>query len=243
MRRALRWTGLLLALVLAVPAPAADKNTTQASEQDYSSLPQNGDVIGKLKSISPTDKTLTLEIDVSLLQPKNGAGTNAARLMEQQERILREEQDILRTRNPVQRAQKMQRLAAELERDQLRNQNNVRTVTQHKDFDLESTADAKVRTQDPPVQYDEKGNVKKYTSKELQDLKGDSKLPGYTSDWDSLKVGQTVKVTLTRPKVKADDKDNNNKDKDKKTDTRPRASVVLVIKDAPDADAPGGKKK
>jgi hypothetical protein len=269
MRRGLCRIGWLLGLILAVPAPAADKDKPdQASEQDYRALPQNGDIIGRLKHVDPTDKTFTLEIDVSLLRAKGGSGTQAARLLQQQERILRQEQDILRTRskalsnplctacrpcnpwtygesqrvgqtfttrNPVVRAEKAQRLAAELERDrlqELKGQNTTRAVTRHKDFDLESGAEAEVRRQDPPVQYDDKGQVKKYTPKELQELKGDAKLPGYQADWTDLKPGQSVKVTLVKPKGK--DKDN------KKGDARPQASLILVIKDAPDADA---KKK
>ena len=232
MRRGLCRIGWLLGLILAVPALAADKDKAdQASEQEYRALPQNGDIVGKLKHVNPTDKTFTLEIDVSLLRAKGGSGTQAARLMQQQERILREEQDILRTRNPVLRAEKAQRLAAQLERDRLQDlkgQNNTRAVTRHKDFDLESGAEAEVRRQDPPVQYDDKGHVKKYTPKELQELKGDAKLPGYQADWTDLKPGQSVKVTLVKPKGK--DKDN------KKGDARPQASLILVIKDAPDAD-------
>jgi hypothetical protein len=229
MRRVPHGTGLVLALALAMPALAADK----ASDQEYNALAQQDQIIGKLKSVNPTDKTFTLEIDVSVL--KNGART-AAHLMDQQERILRQEQDILRTTNPILRAQKVQRLAADLQRAQ----NNVKTVTQHKDFDLEPTTDAKVRLQDPPVQYDEKGNVKKYTPKELQELKGEPKLTGYAADWDSLKEGQTVKLTLSHKHDKAGDKNKDNKDA--KDDTKPRASLILVIKDAADANAPAGKK-
>jgi hypothetical protein len=238
--------GLLLVFALALPALAADKNNNnQAIAQDYSALAQSGPIIGKVKSISPTDKTFTLEIDINLLQSKNN-GRAAVQALEQQERIARLEQDILRTRNPVQRAQKMQQLAAQVERDQLqqaRNQNSGRVVTQHKDFDLESTVDAKVRRQDPPVQYDEKGNPKQYTQKELKELKGDPKQPGYEADWDSLKVGQTIKVTFGKPQTK-DNKDNNNKDnKDTKDDNKPRASLIMIIKDAPETDAPAGNKK
>jgi hypothetical protein len=233
---------LLLVLALAVPAPAADKNQPQAvTEQDYNALAQSSPVIGKLKSISPTDKTFTLEIDTNLLQTKNGV-RNAVHTMEQQEHILRMEQDILQTRNPVQRAQKVQRLNAELERLQVqaaRGTNAGQVVTQHKDFDLESTADAKVRRQDPPVQYDDKGNVKKYSQQELKGLKGDPKLTGYAADWDGLQVGQMVKVSLSKAPDKADNKDN----KDKKTDSKPQASLIVIIKDAPDADAAAGKKK
>jgi hypothetical protein len=241
-RYAFRGTGLLLALAVAVPALAADKNKAeQATAQDYSSLAQSGPVIGKVTKVNPTDKTLTLEMDVTVL--KNGARA-VAHAVERQEHLARLEQELLRTVNPVQRARKAQQLAAEVEREQLRQANgayNPQTQTHHKDFNLETTADAKVRLQDPPPQFDDKGNPKKYTPQELKDLKGDSKLPGYQADWTDLKVGQTVKVTLTRALDRKDDKNKDNKDA--RDDTRPRASLVLVIKDAPDPDAPAGKKK
>jgi hypothetical protein len=49
------------------------------------------------------------------------------------------------------------------------------------------------------------GFPKKYTAEEQKALKGpDSKLPGYASDFDKLKTGQTVQLTLVKPKVDKD---------------------------------------
>jgi hypothetical protein len=251
MRRTLCGPGLVLVLILAGAAPAADKNAAKAdmaSDQDYTALGQLKEVTGKVVSVNATDKSFTLQIDMAKANPKGNQNlarteTHAA---QEQERLQRQEQDILRTRDPIQRAQKMQRLAADIERQQAqqtqqaaRQANN--TVTVHKDFDLDAAADAKVRRQDPPVQYDDKGNVKKYTEKELKELKGpDTKLPGYAADWSDLKVGQMVKITLT----KAQDKKDNNDNKDKnKADTKPRASQVLIVKEAPEDADQGGKKK
>jgi hypothetical protein len=59
----------------------------------------------------------------------------------------------------------------------------------------------KVRSYDPPENFDDKGNVKKYTKEELADLKGDTpaekKMVGYKADWDAVKVGDMVQVTLS----------------------------------------------
>jgi hypothetical protein len=235
-------TGLALLLVVAGVAQAADKNKVDmASDQDYTALGQLKEITGKVVKVNATDKSFTVRLDMAQANPKglNNLVRADNRAAEDQDRILREEQDALRTLNPIQRAQKMQRLAAELQREQARlasRQANA-TTTVHKDFELESTPDAKVRRQDPPVQYDEKGNVKKYTAEELKELKGpDTKLPGYTADWTDLKDGQTIKITLSVPK-----KDKDNKDKDK-TDTRPHASQVLIVKEPPD-NADQGKKK
>ena len=237
----------MLVFALAGAAPGQNKAPDKATQQDYNNLVQASPVTGRVKSLNGTDKSFTLEIDISVMQPNRGAANEVNRQAQQQERIAREEADILRTRDPVQRAQKMQRLAAEVERDQTQDaQRTARASghvqTQHKDFDLDAAADVKVRRQDPPVQYDDKGNVKKYTTKELNDLKGDPKLPGYAADWTDLKVGQTVKVTVVTPKKDKDAKDKDAKDKDK-TDTTPKVSQVLIVKEAPENADQGGKKK
>jgi hypothetical protein len=247
MRRHLRWTGLVLVLVLAGFARAADKKNAdrgdRASDQDYSALAQLTEVTGKLVNVNSSDKSFTLQIDLTHLQPKGNQNPvrQESHASRRQEHFLRQEQEILRTKDPVQRAEKMRRLAAEMEREQqqaARQNNAVHTTTEHKGFDLDAVADAQVRRQDPPVQYDEKGNVKKYTDKELKELKGpDTKLTGYAADWTDLKVGQMVKITLTKAQDKKD-----NKDKDK-TDTKPRASQVLIVKEAPENADQGGKKK
>jgi len=79
--------------------------------------------------------------------------------------------------------------------------------------------DVKVRTKNPPVAYDDKGNKKKYTPKELKELKGDSKLPGYTAGFEDLKTNQIVEITLVRKKS----------DKNAK---QPLASVILIANQA-----------
>ena len=109
--------------------------------------------------------------------------------------------------------------------------NNVEVRTQHKEFDLEAVATAKVRLKDPPVQADENGNVKKYTAKELKELKGDPKLPGYAGDFDSLKTGQIIQVKLAKmkqtpkPRGKGEDKD--------LTENKPVATMIMIVQDTP----------
>jgi len=60
--------------------------------------------------------------------------------------------------------------------------------------------DVKIRTENPPVAYDDTGNKKRYTPKELKELRGDSKLPGYAAEFNDLKQNQWVKVSLVRKK-------------------------------------------
>ena len=73
-----------------------------------------------------------------------------------------------------------------------------------RDVELQPSDDMKVRILQPPADFDEKGRPKRYTAKELKEMKGDDpKLPGYTADFDSLKADQIVKVYLgTRKEAK-----------------------------------------
>lgn len=57
------------------------------------------------------------------------------------------------------------------------------------------TEDAKIRTLVVPTIFDDRGNLKRPSAKELLELKGkDKHLPGYQSEFDSLKRDQTLKV-------------------------------------------------
>ena len=71
--------------------------------------------------------------------------------------------------------------------------------------DVTGTDDVKVRLTDPPPAYDDKGNIKKRTDKELKELKGDPKdpdykLPGYPAQFTDMRQGSYVKVTLVKKK-------------------------------------------
>ena len=82
---------------------------------------------------------------------------------------------------------------------------------------LMTVDDVKIRTQEPPVAYDDKGNKKKYTAKERKELKGDDpKLPGYTAGFEDLKVNQIVQVSLV---YKKSDKT-----------MKPLASLILIVR-------------
>lgn len=55
--------------------------------------------------------------------------------------------------------------------------------------------DAKIRTLVTPTLFDDRGNLKRPSAKELLELKGkDKHLPGYQSEFDNLKKEQTLKV-------------------------------------------------
>jgi hypothetical protein len=124
----------------------------------------------------------------------------------------------------------------------------VRTYTQ--DVEFQATESVKVRTLVLPEQFDEKGNVKKYTRAELAEMKGkDKNLPGFESSLEKVEVGQKVRVLLVQTSKKAaaakKDKDQD-KDKDKKADgdeKRMQVKMITIVESEGDAAARPGKGK
>jgi hypothetical protein len=92
-------------------------------------------------------------------------------------------------------------------------------VNSKQNLKIMTVDDVKVRTKYPPVAYDDKGNKKKYTAKELKELRGDSKLEGYTAGFEDLKTNQYVKVSLVRKKTD-------------KNAQQPLASVIVIVNQA-----------
>jgi hypothetical protein len=240
MKRCTGPTALLAVLVLSCPGIAADKKNDPAAKganaKDYQALADAHTVTGKVNSVGGSDKSLSLRVDYQVVQPNPAAARNNNAALQ---RILRDEEQILRTRNPLRRFQEMERLQAEIVKLQAQGLKNAyKVVNQHKDFDLESGPDVVVRRLEPPVEYDDKGNAKKRTAAELKELKGKNPdLPGYNATFDDLRIGQVVRVTLARPKA---DKDKP-KDKDAADDKKPQVSMIVILTDPP-APKPKGKK-
>jgi len=108
----------------------------------------------------------------------------------------------------------------------LERQAKGRPTVKHKPVDLSPADDMQVRTAAPPPQFDEKGNRRKPTPKELKELKGEGNLPGYKSDLSSLKKGQEVVCYVLMPKKKKKD----DLDKDSVGD-KPRIKLILIVKE------------
>jgi hypothetical protein len=125
--------------------------------------------------------------------------------------------------------------------------------------EFQDREDVKVRTMILPEQFDDKGNVKKYTKEEKEALKGkDKTLPGYESALEQLEVGQKLRVVLVevkkkstarpRDKDKGPDKDAD-KDKDKDLDKDPDAEkkmqvkMIVILEEAVTDTKPGRKGK
>jgi hypothetical protein len=105
-----------------------------------------------------------------------------------------------------------------------------------KPVDVRAAESCKVRIMKPQDRYDDTGNIKKWTKKELDALKANSKLPGFPGDFDMLKPGQYVEVYLAKAHGSPKDKWAGPKDKKKKKDDDPpepmpetRPEVVMIV--------------
>lgn len=69
------------------------------------------------------------------------------------------------------------------------------------DLEMEGTDNLVIRRMQLPLAFDERGKPRRHTDAELKQLKGpDPKQPGYQGEFDNLKPGQAVLVTLFQRK-------------------------------------------
>jgi hypothetical protein len=238
--------------VAALPAAYPDNKkqgqskTVPTAEQDYQAL-SNAQIIGKIVSVQASDKTLRLEIEYSLLQPKHKnsvskASPAVAQLYRNQQQMLQNQQKAVAARNTALSAKHLQQLQ--------QHTGHVGKIggpgggapahftikTEKKQFDLEAVDDVRVRIAKLAVEVDDKGKPKRYSDQELRERKGpDPSLPGYTSNFEQLKAGQVVKIKLGRSKpAKAKDEPNN--------DDHPKITMIVITESADTPPADGAKK-
>jgi hypothetical protein len=99
---------------------------------------------------------------------------------------------IAQQTNPYQRQQQMLQFQIEMQRK------SATDVYKSKPVDVRAVENVKVRSLTPPIEYDDQGNLKKWTQKQLAALRANSKLPGFPTELDNLKVGQTVELYLVK---------------------------------------------
>jgi hypothetical protein len=97
-------------------------------------------------------------------------------------------------------------------------------------IDLKPEEDTKLRTLQTPIVYDDKGKPRHLTDRERREYKGpDSRLPGYTADFDGFKTGQLVEIRMARKKpadkTKAADQD------DAAEKPLPKVAQILILKE------------
>jgi hypothetical protein len=220
MRRGLFWISFAVALVVALPSLAADKTSDKTDPKDK--LVASAYFDGSLTQLDTTSKWFTVQVTQKIQVPNLDAQRNLASLQQQKF-------DALRIANPIDRAQKLQSINVEIAKNV---QNQFSYQDKHYTFELQAADTMKVRLRNPPVAFDDKGKPKKYTSKELAELKGpDKKLPGYTGDFDNLRTGQKVGVYLAKKKYAG--KAAKSDDKDAPSDKRLSVVMIVILQDAP----------
>lgn len=70
------------------------------------------------------------------------------------------------------------------------------------DVELTAADAVRVRMKDLPIEFDDKGHLKKFTAEDLKKKKGDTaeeqRLTGYKSDFSVLKPGDVIQVSLSK---------------------------------------------
>lgn len=218
MTRRLIGMGLLAAIFLTLPAldvhAQNKKKAANAGPAIDSGKLNAGEYAGTLRSAPGSDRRFSIEVEV----PKAAGGggnrnNNAGQLMRLQVQMQQAQMQIANARNPQQRQQAMNRLMQlqrQLAQQAIRaNQGGAGRITMVKqEIEFQATETVKVRTLVTPEQFDEKGNLKKYTAKELAELKGkDKNLIGFESSLEKLSPGQKVRVALGVARQTAGNKD------------------------------------
>jgi hypothetical protein len=237
---ALGWASALSAPPKGPPALDADKLAP-------------GVFTGTIVSTPDKDRLFTLNVIYQKLQlrPGQNLGRSNANLQRQYNHIVQLQNQLMnpgRHRNPIALMQQLQNTmvnfqvqAAQAEAKLFQ----VVTATQKVEFQAEENV--KVRIKDLPEDFDDKGNIRKYTREEQAELKGkDKNLPGYESTIDALKVGQIVEVTLrahkkARPAASPSTSASKNKDADSDKDKEPekestnqhkmQVKMIVILKD------------
>jgi hypothetical protein len=119
-----------------------------------------------------------------------------------------------------------------------------RVKQEAKDYQLQAADDVVVRVLERPYKFDDKGKPIPWTPEELKELKGpDARLPGYHSEFDSLKPGQFVTVAFGS-RFLLRDKDGKER-AESSAKGRDRVTLIVVVgqgKRPPDQPAKTKKK-
>jgi hypothetical protein len=211
-------------------------------------------VTGTLKQIdanSQRDFTVTLMLpDAKKIFDVNVWATQNIALYQQQQLASQAQQQLSiarqttlqgRAQATLQLQQSVAQYTVTLTQRQLQLAQKMETeIYSPKDYDLRAAEKIKVRTAVPPTEYDDKGNMKRWTVKELKNLKKGSKLPGYPAEYDALRPNQTVAVYLAKqvlPQAKNTKKgiklEGIKLDEEKEPGSdRPEVVMIIVVQDA-----------
>lgn len=261
-RKMLCGAALLLGVLGILPADVigqAKKNqqpkAEPATEQDYYLIQNQKALTGQVLAFDDASHTVSVRIDFPewvpnpKYRPNTGAQNN---LIHDYNRMMQDMQRLATSRNPRQAQQQLNnmmnlqnRIASDMVRAMNLNPNNPPFIQKHhiKDFDFDTEEKIVYRKMFLPQEYDDTGNLKKYTKEEIKKLRGDNKpKDSYSATASEFHPGQGVWVYLNPPKkassssssssssAKAKDNDEKQTDaKDAKDDTVPRPTVKMLV--------------
>lgn len=104
-------------------------------------------------------------------------------------------------------------------------------ATTQKEVEWMAADEVKVRMKDPPPLFDDKGRPKRYTRRELYELKGnDKRLPGFPAEFSDIKSGQIVQVTLLQKKTgRRPIKRGKGAQEELSPDDLPKMSMIIIL--------------
>ena len=207
------FTAAVLAAATVLPAFADDPKKDDKPAAD--AYVKAGAETGKLVEVNESAKSIKVEVTTDVTKPNNNEIRALADCQNQLQQAI---------------ARRDRNAAINLEQQIAQHSAHLQTV-EHKTTKMEfaGTDDVQVRRESPPPLYDDKGNLRKPTDKELKDLKGDPKLPGYQAEFTDLKQGDYVKVTLVKKKPTAEEKPKPGDPPPEKTDNPPLASIIEIV--------------
>ncbi|MFM7149021.1 MAG: hypothetical protein ACKO23_04185 [Gemmataceae bacterium] len=225
----------LVSLIFILPNLAEAQDNKSKTDQllplDSAKLPK-GDYVGIIKSLPGQDRLFMLEVEIKTAAP-SGSGVNPSQVGQ----LAAAQQQIAAARSPQLRQQAVNnynRLLAQLSKPSANNKiNQVK-----REIEFQFVRNPKFRTMILPDRFDDKGNPKRLSVKEIEKLRGkEVSLPGYESSLDQLKEGQKVAVTLAAVSSKSPPpKDDNGSDEKKM-----QVKVIAILEEAP--AKPKDKKK
>jgi len=201
----------------ALAAPPVPESNAPDRETIYrNKLLAKGIIPGKLKALNVDgdEKTFTIEVPFQKFTP-NADGQK--RFAEVYQRF----QNAYRSGNKGE-AQKLYNEAA----DAYRGQWDVEDTPF--EFQCKAGEDLKVRKATVPPKETADGKLVRYSAKEIAELKGDPKLPGYLASIKDLDQDQYVVVYIDKTKYKPVTKSAKDKDKEKE-EAKPEEELVLPI--------------
>jgi hypothetical protein len=257
----------MLAMVPAdVLAQKKKKDTTPqypaATEEDYGKLQKA--VSGKIVTFDAS-KTVTFRVETPHQEPNpnykapstnpkspnyNAQAAQQANLYKQYLKLMTQMQNAATAKTPQQAAKAQANMQVELINIQGQlmrmaatnndpNNQPFKTVTTTKDYDLDLEDKVAYRKTFLPTEYDDEGNLKKYTAEEKLALKTDDKRYKATADEVQSNQEATLYLTIPKKKSKSDD--------DSTPPEHPTVNKIILTKEAPAAssspgDAPKKKK-